>query len=96
MAAFLNWFFFCGVVPGVFFLSIRSIRPQMPIATAFAQGVWGGVSGIIYQDEYRNYPVSDVWAEFCRRNKVGADESWLKVVQKYEREVLLKRRRVLV
>ena len=68
----------------------------MPIATALAQGVWGGESGIIYQEEYRNYPVSDVWAEFCRRNKVGADEPWLKVVQKYEREVLLKRRRVLV
>ena len=58
MAAFLNRFFFCGVVPGVFFLSIRSIRPQMPIATAFAQGVWGGVSGIIL-DKWRWMCVAD-------------------------------------
>lgn len=53
LAAFLNRFFFCGVVPGVFFLSVGSIRPQMPIATAFAQGVWGGVSGIVYDFFYR-------------------------------------------
>ena len=53
-------------------------------------------SQLVLQEEYRNYPVSDVWDEFCRRNKVREDESWLKVVQKYEREVLLKRRRVLV
>ena len=48
-------------------------------------------SQLVLQEEYKNYPVSDVWAEFCRRNKVVADESWLKVVQKYEKEVLLKR-----
>ena len=38
----------CGVVPGVFLLSVGSIRPQMPIAAAFAQGVRGGVAGIVY------------------------------------------------
>ena len=29
--------------------------------------------------------------ELCRRQKVVADESWLKAVQKYEKDVLLKR-----
>lgn len=53
LAAFLNRFFFCGIVPGVFLLSVRSNRPQMPIATAFAQGMWGGVSGIVYDFFYR-------------------------------------------
>ena len=34
----------------------------------------------------------DGWiGEFCRRQKVVADESWLKAVQKYEKDVLLKR-----
>jgi len=53
LAAFLNRFFFCGVVPGVFLLSVRSISPLMPVTTAFAQGVWGGVSGVVYDFFYR-------------------------------------------
>ena len=48
-------------------------------------------SQLVMQEELKNYPVADVWAEFCRRNKVVADESWLRVVQKYEKDVLLKR-----
>ena len=48
-------------------------------------------SQLVLQEEFKNYPVSDVWDEFCRRNKVVADESWLKAVQKYEKDVLLKR-----
>ena len=46
---------------------------------------------LVLQEEFKTYPVSDVWDEFCRRNKVVADESWLKQVQKYEKDVLLKR-----
>lgn len=52
-AAFLNRFFFCGVVPGVFLLTVKSIRPRFPLATALAQGMWGGVSGIVYDFFYR-------------------------------------------
>ena len=52
-AAFLNRFLFCGVVPAVFLLTVKSIRPRLPLATAFAQGVWGGVSGIVYDYFYR-------------------------------------------
>jgi L-rhamnose isomerase len=46
---------------------------------------------LVLQEEYKNYPFEDVWGEFCRRAKVPADEAWLKAVQKYEKEVLLKR-----
>ena len=53
IAAFLNRFFFCGVVPGVFLFAVRSIRPRLPLATAFAQGVWGGLSGVVYDFFYR-------------------------------------------
>ena len=48
-------------------------------------------SQLVLQEEFKNYPVADVWAEFCKRNGVVADESWLKTVQKYEKDVLLKR-----
>lgn len=46
---------------------------------------------LVLQEELKNYPFADVWGEFCRRNGVVADESWLKSVQKYEKDVLLKR-----
>ena len=43
---------------------------------------------LVLQEEYKNYPVEEIWAEFCRRNKVVADEAWLKDVQRYEKDVL--------
>ena len=46
---------------------------------------------LVLQEEYKNYPVEDVWAEFCRRNGVVSDEAWFKAVEKYEKDVLLKR-----
>ena len=46
---------------------------------------------LVLQEEYKNYPADEVWTEFCKRNGVVADESWLKTVQKYEKDVLLKR-----
>ena len=46
---------------------------------------------LVLQEEYKNYPFDEVWAEFCKRNNQVADESWLKDVQKYEEDVLLKR-----
>lgn len=46
---------------------------------------------LVMQEELKNYPSEEVWAEFCRRAKMPADESWLKSVQKYEKDVLLKR-----
>ena len=46
---------------------------------------------LVLQEEYKNYPVDEVWAEFCKRNGVVADEAWFKAVEKYEKDVLLKR-----
>ena len=46
---------------------------------------------LVLQEEYKNYPVDEVWAEFCKRNGVVADEAWFKQVEKYEKDVLLKR-----
>ena len=46
---------------------------------------------LVLQEEYKNYPVDAIWDEFCKRAKVDADETWFKKVQKYEKDVLLKR-----
>ena len=48
-------------------------------------------SQLVLQEEYKNYPTDAVWAEFCKRHHVPANEEWLKKVQKYEKDVLLKR-----
>ena len=46
---------------------------------------------LVLQEEYKNYPADEVWAEFCKRAGVDTDEAWFKKVQKYEKDVLLKR-----
>ncbi len=46
---------------------------------------------LVYQEELKNYPMDEVWAEFCKREKVPAGEDWFKAVEKYEKDVLLKR-----
>jgi L-rhamnose isomerase len=45
-------------------------------------------SQLVWQEELKNYPVGDVWEEFCRRAKTPAGEEWLEAVKDYEREVL--------
>lgn len=46
---------------------------------------------LVYQEEMKNLPFSDVWAEYCTVCGVKADETWFDDVKKYEEEVLLKR-----
>ena len=46
---------------------------------------------LVMQEEYKNYPTDEVWAEFCKRNGLAGDESWYAKVAKYEKDVLLKR-----
>ena len=48
-------------------------------------------SQLVLQEEYKNYPAEEVWAEFCRRAGVPAGEAWFDGVKKYERDVLAKR-----
>ena len=48
VAAFLNRFFFCGLLPGVFMLSIARLRPAVrPILVVVTTGLWGGVWGVL-------------------------------------------------
>ena len=46
---------------------------------------------LVLQEEYKNYPADEIWAEFCRRNGVEPSEAWFNDVKKYEKEVLFKR-----
>ena len=48
---------------------------------------------LVLQEEYKNYPMEEVWAEFCKRAGVPAGEEWLKAVQTYEKKVLALRTR---
>ena len=42
-------------------------------------------------EEYKFYPFADVSQEFCKREGVIADESWLDEIKAYEKDVLFKR-----
>ena len=46
-AAFVSLAVFCGVIPGVFLCSIKSLRPRYPFATIAAMAVWCGVWGVV-------------------------------------------------
>jgi len=52
LAAFLNLFVFCGVIPGVFIWSIRELRPRYPLATVLAQSLWCGLWGAVNSGFY--------------------------------------------
>ena len=43
------------------------------------------------QEELKTMPFADVWEEYCSRQGVIADRTWLDEVKKYESEVLSKR-----
>ena len=47
VAAFLSRAFFCGILPGVFLLSIPSLRPKRPLATILLNCLWWGGMGIV-------------------------------------------------
>ena len=46
LAAFLNRVVLLGVLPGVFLLSCRSIRPPRPYLTILVYALWGGAWGV--------------------------------------------------
>lgn len=46
LAAFLTQLFFCGIVPGVFLLTVRSLKTRRPLAKASVQAVWCGAMGV--------------------------------------------------
>ena len=46
LASFVNRFICGGLMPGVFLLSMPSIRPKRAVATVAAQAIWCGLVGI--------------------------------------------------
>ena len=43
------------------------------------------------QEEFKLYPVGDVWNYFCEQNEVPAKEAWFEEIKQYEKDVLFKR-----
>lgn len=43
------------------------------------------------QEEYKTYPLGDVWDYFCESCGAPVKEAWIEEVKKYEKEVLAKR-----
>ena len=46
---------------------------------------------MVMQENAKDLPYSDIWAEYCKECGVAADASWYAEVVKYEEEVLSKR-----
>ena len=65
------------------------LTPQKALKAMQDRGAF--TAQLVCQEEYKNYPFEEVWAEFCKRLGVPAGEEWFKEVQKYEKNVLLKR-----
>ena len=47
LAAFLNRVIFCGLVPGVFIVCVKSLRPKHLVAALAVQTVWSGICGVV-------------------------------------------------
>ena len=52
LAVFLNRVVFSGIIPGLFMLSFRSVRPRRPVAVMFAVSVFSGTFGIVCEWMY--------------------------------------------
>ena len=52
MTAFANRMVFTGLIPGMFLLAMRSIRPRHPFAVVVAQSLWCGMWGVICDKLY--------------------------------------------
>ena len=46
---------------------------------------------LVMQEEIKTYPIGDVWNYFCEVNNVPVGATWYDEVEKYEKDVLLKR-----
>ncbi|MBE5869523.1 MAG: L-rhamnose isomerase [Lachnospiraceae bacterium] len=46
---------------------------------------------MILQEELKTYPIGDVWAEYCEQCGVPGGMDWFSEIEKYEKEVLVKR-----
>ena len=46
---------------------------------------------LMQQEELKSYPFGEIWAHYCEKQGVPADESWFAQVMQYEKDVLSKR-----
>ena len=46
---------------------------------------------LVLQEELKTYPMAAVWEEFCKRANLPSDETWMKDIFQYEKDVLFKR-----
>ena len=47
LAAFLNRVIFCGLIPGVFLVCVKTLRSKHVVAVIAAQTLWSGICGIV-------------------------------------------------
>ena len=47
LAAFLNRVIFCGLIPGMFIVCVKSLRPKHVMAVIAVQTVWSGICGVV-------------------------------------------------
>ena len=46
---------------------------------------------LMQQEELKSYPFGEIWAHYCEKQGVPAEESWFAQVMQYEKDVLSKR-----
>ncbi len=46
---------------------------------------------MVAQEELKTLPFGDIWNEYCKRSNAPADGEWFSEVEKYEKEILVKR-----
>ena len=71
LAAFANRVVFCGLLPGVFMVSMKSIRPPRVGWVVLAYSIWGGVMGILFD-----------WFSSFQAYVFGAGVDWRTLVKK--------------
>ena len=68
-------------------LLLALVTPDLKAAQD--QSNWTKV--MVMNEEYKTLPFGDIWAEYCARQGVPADESWFQTVLDYEEAVLSQR-----
>ena len=54
IAAFLSRVVFCGVLPGIFIVCIKSLRPKYVLGVITVQTLWSGICGIVRTECFRS------------------------------------------
>lgn len=57
-----------------------------------AQDSYNHTKVLALQEEIKSLPWGEVWDEYCKKQNVPQDDEWYKLVEDYEKQVLLKRK----